>query len=272
MKKNTICVVIPVYIGTKVDSFLSAFNSIIHQSYSADEIIIVFDGNISPILEKTIYELAKIYSNLVIISYDINRGPGYARDIAIKKTNCHYIAIMDSDDESTLYRLYEQFEFMEKNKNIALCGGLIKEYNPTNTSSIRKVPLSNYDIKKNIMLKSPINNVTAFFRKVDYIEAGGYPHIRSSEDYALWCRFVAHNKEMANLNSVLVNVSFDTDTLSRRKGIQHFKNDLFTQNEMLASNLITKKRYFINVFKYFIFRCILNNSMKKIAYKFFLRN
>ncbi|EMX6282849.1 glycosyltransferase [Providencia rettgeri] len=272
MKKNTICVVIPIYKGTEVSSFLASINSIINQSLPPDEIIVIYDGYIPSLLEGEVKSLSILYENITILKYLDNKGPGYARDFAIRNTCCTYIAIMDADDISLPERLSIQYNFMEDNENVSLCGGLIQEVDDKNNpTSLRRVPLLYSDILKTVSIKSPVNNVTAFFKRVDYIESGGYPYIRSSEDYALWCRFLSKKKIIINLNSILVNVKFDREALTRRGGVKHFKNDLFTQNEMLNSKLISHKRYIINILKYFIFRCLLTNTIKHLVYKFFLR-
>ncbi|HGN0455784.1 TPA: glycosyltransferase [Proteus mirabilis] len=272
MKNNTICVVIPIYINTNIHLFKKAIESIVQQSHPADEILIICDGLISTQLNNLIKTFSNKYSYIKIIRYDHNKGPGYARDYGIKCTSCDYIAIMDSDDVSTIDRLAIQYEFMQKNNDISLCGGLIRQLDDNNHKiSIRNVPMLHSEILKTIKIKSPINNVTAFFRRKDYLETDGYAHIRSSEDYALWARLIYKEKKLQNLPHIFVDVNFDIGSLSRRTGLAHFKNDLFTQKELLNFNLITRYQFYKNILKYFIFRCILHKNIKKILYKYYLR-
>lgn len=267
-----VSVIFTVYSKTNIEQFKKSLVSILDQTVLPDFIIIVCDGCPSHSFENIIkYHLPlNKKCQFKFFSYDENKGPGFARHYGIQKCTTKYIAVMDSDDISLSDRLQLQYEFMEKNPDISVVGGYIKEIQNNKTLFIRKVPLSHSDIVETIRKKSPINNVTAFMRRADYIETGGYPSLRSSEDYCLWVKFVSHNKKLANLQQCLVNVEFDESALSRRSGIIHFKNDLHTQNNLYNSKIINKYEYTVNYIKYLSFR-LMPISIKKIIYKFLLR-
>lgn len=257
----------PVHYGTVSNKLVNSINSILNQTHLPNELIIVADGEITNenIKEINLLMSKNIAIDIRFLSYDLNQGPGFARHYAIMHAVGNYIAIMDSDDIAIPERLAFQVQFMDNHPDISLVGGYIQESN-----NIRKVPLSHNEIVEKIFEKSPVNNVTAFFKKEDYLISGGYPSIRSSEDYTLWCRFIGNGFKIHNLNKVLVQVDFDDSSIYRRSGLEHFKNDLFTQKELLKYNLVNKKRFYYNLFRYFIFRN-LPLFMKKIIYKNFLR-
>lgn len=75
---------------------------------------------------------------------------------------------------------------------------------------------------------------------------------------------------MANIENILVYVEFDEDTLIRRSGLLHFKNDLFTQKTLYKSGIINIFTFNKNIFKYFIFR-LMNIKIKKFIYTYVLR-
>ncbi|UXA34440.1 glycosyltransferase [Proteus terrae] len=264
---NKISVIMPIHYGTISKKLVNSINSILNQTHLPNELIIVADGEITNENTKIINLLMNKNMDVDIkfLSYDLNQGPGFARHYAIMHAIGYYIAIMDSDDIAIPERLAFQIKFMDSHPDISLVGGYIQESN-----NIRKVPLSHNEIVARIFEKSPVNNVTAFFKKEDYLICGGYPSIRSSEDYTLWCRFIGNGFKIHNLNKVLVQVDFDDSSIYRRSGLEHFKNDLFTQRELLKYSLVNKKRFYYNLFRYFIFRN-LPLFMKKMIYKNILR-
>ncbi|EOY5686656.1 glycosyltransferase [Vibrio cholerae] len=266
---SLVSVIFTVYYKTDWGLFDKSLNSIFVQRDKINDIIIVCDGYVS----SELYEVVSKYKDYVIIkiiSYDVNRGPGYARDFGIRKSDSKYVAIMDSDDISKHDRIETQLEYMESNESISVCGGLIEEiYNDGNVK-VRNVPVDDCEIRHVIKTKSPINNVTAFIRKDDYIKVGGYPYTRSSEDYCLWGRFIANNKKLHNINKVMVTVTFDSDAIYRRSGWMHFKNDYITQRTLFESRIIGLNRFIINLFKYFSFR-FLPKRFKLFLYDKVLR-
>lgn len=268
-----ISVIFTVYSGSNLRLLQRALVSIINQSYQDFDIIVIFDGieddsKFERVVRNTIETSTLDYK---IIKLEFNKGPGYARDIGIKQSNRKYIAIMDSDDVSLPNRLKIQFEHLSSNPGISCCGGGIIEKDSTlGTSRERKVPLEHEEIVSFSKTKSPLNNVTAMFLKSDYIVVGGYPHLRSSEDYSLWTRFIGHNKLLSNIPIPLVEVDFDISAVARRTGMLHFKNDSYSQRELLKYKIITKSQFIRNLLIYGVFR-FSPSRLKTFAYKHILR-
>jgi len=97
-----------------------AIESILNQTYSNFEFIIINDGSTDKSLE-IIENYAKKDSRIIVINRE-NKGLIYSLNEGIRKANGKYIARMDADDISLPQRLEKQVEFMEKNKNIGICG------------------------------------------------------------------------------------------------------------------------------------------------------
>lgn len=119
MNNVKIAVVTPVYNGE--NTIVNSINSLIHQNFKEWISIIVNDGS----TDKTIEVLNK-YSNddrFIIINLEKNVGRGEARKIALKKVkdiNAKYMCMLDADDLFYEDKLEWQFNYMEKNLNIAL--------------------------------------------------------------------------------------------------------------------------------------------------------
>ena len=108
---------------TKVDIILPNFNSsnyiretlnsVINQTYSSWNLIIVDDCSD----KKTVNILKKYSKNKRFKIYLLkkNRGAGYCRNYAIKKSKSPYVAFLDSDDIWKKNKIKLQVNFMKKN-------------------------------------------------------------------------------------------------------------------------------------------------------------
>ena len=254
----TLDVVISIYHKTNKNDFLKALLSVTElQSLKPDNIIVICDGSGCEKIIEFIKDNYNSSVNIIYISYEENRGPGFARDFAIRKSKSDLIAVMDSDDLSISTRFELQVNEFILNSDLSICGGFIEELDFNLISpkkSIRVVPTKHDDIQDKIKIKSPFNNVTVMFKRDSYLKSGGYPHKRTSEDYALWGRFLASEFITKNINMPLVYVNFDHSLLERRSGLKIFMDDYTTQKELLSSRLISINIFIRNVLLYFIFR------------------
>ena len=115
---SKISVIVPLYNN---ESFIEeCIESILKQTYSNFEIIIVDDGSTDNSLEKA-YEIAK-KSNKIQVYHMENSGVSSARNYGISKASGEYISFVDSDDklkENFLCSLYNE---MIKNKvDLVMC-------------------------------------------------------------------------------------------------------------------------------------------------------
>ena len=87
--------------------------SVINQNFYSWELIIVDDAS----NEKTKIILKRIqrYKKIRIYWLSKNKGAGYCRNFAIKKSKSKYIAFIDSDDIWKKNKLKNQINFMKKN-------------------------------------------------------------------------------------------------------------------------------------------------------------
>lgn len=101
----TISIIIPVYNSRKY--IKKCINSVINQSYSNFEIIVVDDGSTDGSLD-IIYSFND--SRIKVIKQE-NRGVSEARNVGIKNSSGDYIMFIDSDD-------YIEFNMLEKFVNV----------------------------------------------------------------------------------------------------------------------------------------------------------
>ena len=215
--KANISVIMPIYAGTKIDHAKEALQSIENQTLKPHELVIVIDGPIQLELYRAVFFL-KNHSQLdiKIVKYSTNKGVGFARDLGVKKASGDYIALMDSDDFSHPNRLERQLSII--NAGYDVVGSWIAEYDDELKvrNGTRRVPSRDTEIKRYSRFRSPVNNVTAMFRKKAYMEVGGYKNLRYLEDYDLYARMILKDFKFFNLEEILVDVRAGTGQISRR--------------------------------------------------------
>ncbi len=91
-KNPLVSVILPVYQGEK--TILSAVHSVLNQTYSNLELIIINDGS----TDKTQDLLMSLRSSRVQVVEQKNQGVADSRDNAFKKAKGDYIAFIDADD------------------------------------------------------------------------------------------------------------------------------------------------------------------------------
>ncbi|MCT7961883.1 glycosyltransferase [Laspinema sp. D1] len=195
-----VSVVMSVYNGERY--LEAAINSILNQSFTDFEFIIINDGsvdNTSIILQKYehIDERIRVYtqdkSGLVA---SLNRGCQLAQG--------KYIARMDADDISLPERFCKQVMFMEANPKVGVCGTWIKTIGQA-AGRLVKYPTDDINIRCYLLFDSPICHPSAMMRKelFEKLHLTYNPIHVYGQDYRFWIdcsNFVL----MANIGEVLL--------------------------------------------------------------------
>jgi glycosyltransferase involved in cell wall biosynthesis len=110
-KSFTVSAVIPAYnaaeyLGRTIDSVLA-------QSRTADEIIIVDDGSTD-----NTADVASAYGEKVKYIHQENAGASAARNTGINAASCEWIAFLDGDDEWYPQKLQVQMELLKRNPHL----------------------------------------------------------------------------------------------------------------------------------------------------------
>lgn len=122
-------VLISVYQNEKTEYLKQALESILNQTLSPNEIVIVKDGRLPDDLNTVIDEYRQRKQDLFkILAFDQNRGLGLALRDGVLACSHEYIARMDSDDICEPTRFERQIQYLKENSHIALLGTWIKEF------------------------------------------------------------------------------------------------------------------------------------------------
>lgn len=167
-----------------------AINSVISQSFTDWELILVNDGSTDGSLEIAKH-FEKIDKRIRVISDGLNKKLPYRLNQIIDESNCDYIARMDADDIMHPDRLKTQFEFLEKNPEFDLVStGLVSINNNNIVYGYRNVN-SIYTGFNEIKRSYPIIHAS-ILAKTSWYKRNKYNTSYSrSQDYELWCRAIS---------------------------------------------------------------------------------
>ena len=204
MKKGpAVSIVLPNYNSFKFIN--STIKSIIKQSYTNWKLIIIDDCSD----KKTRDLLVKITKNKKIKIFWLkkNRGAGYCRNLAVKKSHSKYIAFIDSDDIWKKNKLKNQINFMEKNNldftytSYEIFGDKKKSVFPPEKLNYKQF-LGNTSIATSTMIL-----------KYNIIKNAKFTNTEICEDYFFKCKILKNINYAYCLNKILTKYRIRRNSL-----------------------------------------------------------
>ncbi|HVY72536.1 MAG TPA: glycosyltransferase family A protein [Candidatus Paceibacterota bacterium] len=189
-----VTVLMPVYNGARY--LRDAMDSILAQTYADFEFLIVDDGSTDESVE-----IIRSYTDprIRLERNGMNRGLVYSLNRGISLARGGYVARMDCDDISLPQRLAEQVAYLDKHRDIAVCGTWVKTLGER--AAAYEYFLDPEDIKASLLFTTSLAHPTVMLRKSLLKEAGlEYdPAHAHAEDYGLWVSLVHAGYKLANL-------------------------------------------------------------------------
>lgn len=183
MDKPLVSVFIPVY--NSEEYIKDALNSIVTQSYTNLEIIIVDDCSTDQSVE-IINSFQD--SRIRLLRNEENKGIPYNRNLGLKESKGKYMAIMDADDIALPNRIEEQVAFMENHLDIDAIGTYYEMFGGKVSRTFKPNYISPEEIKIQLLFFSQIGNPTAMVRlstiKEHHITYN--PNYFVAQDYDMW--------------------------------------------------------------------------------------
>lgn len=215
-------VLMSLYFKEKPEYLTECFESLKNQTVQADEIVVVFDGAITPELEQVVQNFAEILP-LNIVRLEQNQGLGKALNHGLTHCRNEWVFRMDTDDICIPERFEKQIAFIEQNPDTIIFGGQIAEFGSdiNDIVSYRRVPTETKAIVEFTQKRCPFNHMTVAYQKSAVLKCGGYQDLQ--EDYYLWIKLVALGKKVANLPEILVYARVGNGMVGRRCGIAQAK-------------------------------------------------
>ena len=222
--EKKISVIMPVY-NTKEEFLREAIESILNQTFSDFEFIIVNDGSTNN-AEEVI--LSYKDDRIVYIKQE-NQGVSIASNNGIERANGEYIARMDSDDVSLPDRFEKQIKFLEDNPEYSLVGTWARILG---TKKIIKFP---EDVKLiDLLADCTFVHSTIMYRKsdIDRYNLRYTAGAKLAEDYMFYAKAIKYLK-MTNLQEVLLEYRVYPDNTSSSKKDELVQNSFIVQDFIL---------------------------------------
>ena len=211
-------VVLPTYNGQKY--LQHAIDSILSQSYSEFELIIINDGSTD-----ASGKIARAYSDARIRYFNqVNQGTTATRNRGLQLARGKYIAYLDHDDLCLAGRFQKQVDFLNSHPDVALVGTAAEIWVGGNRSDrYHRHPVDCTTINFEALFDNRFVNSSVMFRRSVVLNLGGYSTNKTRqppEDYELWSRMIRDYK-MVNLPDVLTVYREVPESMSR-KGVNPF--------------------------------------------------
>lgn len=209
-KKPAVSVLMPAYNAEKYIG--EAIESILKQTFKDFEFIILDDASTDNTW-KVIQKYAKKDRRIITLKSKKNLYIAKARNKLLKKVRGKYIIWQDADDVAMLFRIKDQYKFMENNPKVGICGGYLQFINERGKKiSVRKYAPDNDTIKKNVFKFAPVAQPAAIVRKKCFQNVGYFnPKYAPSDDLDMNFK-IGKKYEFANLKKVLIRYRQNTNS------------------------------------------------------------
>lgn len=242
MENNLVSIITPCYNGEKYIS--ETIESVLKQTYSSWEMIIVDDGSIDESVA-IVKKFQKRDSRIKLIKQK-NAGSAAARNNGIKHAKGRYIALLDADDVWKSNFLQEQLSFM-KAKN-AIC--VFSSYTHINEKSqeiLHPVIAKTHITIKDMRVMNEIGCLTGLYDSLKY----GKMYLNESlnsirDDYEYWYKIVALENRAYGNSKILAKYRVLSNSTTGNKGKLIFKQYSFYRNNLDESPVTA----FINVIRW----------------------
>ncbi len=219
MIEPKITVILPAY--NAQDYIKEAIDSILNQTFRNFVLLIIDDAS----QDKT-EAIIKSYSDerIVYLKNEINSGIAATLNRGIQNAKTEYIARMDADDIAIPDRLELQYEFMNTNRDISVCGTWYEIFG--NEIELMRLPTFDEDIKASLLFGLGFCHPAIFFRTEFLIQnqvlygisfSDNFGHkILELEDLDLWHRLKKIAK-FANIDKMLLRYRKHQENFSTQK-------------------------------------------------------
>ena len=224
-------------------SILDAINSVISQSYTHWELIIIDDCS----TDDTVFKVSKVSDDRVkLIELNENSGsPAHPRNIGIDASLGEFIAFLDADDRWKKDKLDVQINHMLQEGADFSCSGYSIFKDGTEIKFF--IPPEYVDHKK-LLKNNSVGCLTAIVRRGTLGEMR-FP-LCGHEDFALWLKLLKKTKYVLGVQNNLADYNLVEGSVSHKKYklFPYFWN-IYRNEEKLSIgvSLYYCLRYFLNV-------------------------
>lgn len=227
-----ISIVMPTY--KRSDMIGRAIESILNQTYTNFEIIIVDDNDETSVERQETEENLKPYilnEKIKYIKHKKNLGGSQARNTGIEIASGKYITFLDDDDEYYPEKLEKQYDFYKDNFpcDEGFINSQIDVYKNGKYWRKTKARVNYEDLLFSAVSERILGTPTLFIPKCKLMEVGGFPKIPKGQEWYLSIKLIESGLKFKSMPDRLVRVNihnkgsiFDSHGSSegRLKGLQ----------------------------------------------------
>lgn len=248
--KPKVSVLLPVYNGQ--DYLAEAIDSILSQSFSDFELIIINDGS----SDGSVAIIEKLDDPRIRFYQQSNKGLAATLNRGISLAIGEYIARQDQDDVSLPFRLEKQVAFLDANPEVGMVGASAEIWvGNERTNRFLRHPADDAALKFGLLFDNHFVHSSVMIRRSVFESVGEYSEDSSRqppEDYELWSRVMKKYK-LANLPEVLLAYREVEGSMSRA-GVNPFLPNLIkisAENIAWASGLAVDRKEVIAISRLF---------------------
>lgn len=221
MAQPPVTVLLPVY---NAERFLAeAIDSILHQTFTDFEFLIVDDGSTDDSL-KIIHSYAD--QRIILVRNETNLGITATLNKGIELAKGGLIARMDADDISYPERLQKQFDYLNQHPDCAMVSTLARVITEDKQTVYIDKTNSNY-FYYNLTFCSPIYHSSVMYRKAAVQDVGMYT-VPYSEDFELFW-LLSRKYKIYNLPEVLLDYRDNPQSLHQVTKRNEYTEAAFNQ-------------------------------------------
>jgi len=211
-----VSVLIPFHGAAK---FLSeSVRSVLGQTMSDFELLLI-DDRADAEAKKLSRQLAQIDSRIRIVQTGYPGLP-FALNTGITASRGKYLARLDDDDKMCPERLEEQLKVMAGRPDLVCLGSQVSYFDAEGEIAISRLPLSDWQIRKEAVISNPMAHPSLLMRKSSVIEAGLYNEsFTLALDYELIARLLRVGK-MENSKEALTQYRIHAEQISSARKLE----------------------------------------------------
>lgn len=254
MADPLVSIIIPSY--NAEDTIYDTVKSVLNQSYSMLEVIIVDDCSTDKTPE-IIEEICSKHKNVQFYKLDENfGGPAKPRNIGIEKSSGEYIAFIDADDIWHPEKTKAQLKYMILNNVLISCSKRENFHSLADLKQFQRInELTSKTINLEKLLQKNWTNTSSMIVKreaLNKLRFNTQKKLIAVEDFHLWCSVLQKNNTLMHIiNEKLLCYRVHKNSISRNK-FKMIKKFYLVNRDF---NPIAKS--FLNTFKY-ILKSLLN--------------
>lgn len=238
---NELVTVLMAVYNTREDWLRMAIESILSQSYTDIEFLIVLDRPTDNSAE-IVGEYAKKDNRIKVLRNEINLGLTRSLNRGLEKARGKFIARMDSDDVAFADRIQKQAQYFEQHELDIMGAGIIKIDEDGKQIKDASTAYNPAQVNAALRYMDCVPHPTWFVRTEVYRELGGYRDVKCCEDYDLLLRARRRGFRIGNHEEPLLYYRINTKSITNSNRLRQFLTSCYLQEHCESIEDVTTEQ------------------------------